>query len=380
MEPIVSNFFILNFTEISLQTFNFQSLKLVNSKKFYPISYIEHTMQLFNRSRHLLSKHTNSSSFSTTPFPFFKSSAAEWLSENLPSSGDLHSHQATHKRFPDDAQYRIEIPSTEGLESLKSVIEEAKKYNVTVHRVSQGSGINMMPKHETLEMLKIGKAEGMEVCLFVGPRNAWDISAVARTDAGRNAVSGHRGMDQVVFALEDVMRGVDMGLRSILVNDWGLLWAIDEMKKQGKLPSNLVQKISVQMGPPNALTASLLERTGAGTINPPTDLTIPQLASIREATDVPLDIYVEAPDNFGGFVRHYEVPQMVRSCSPMYIKLGLKKHGDIYPSGGHLEAHVCQLSRERVRRARIVLDLMDEYAPDLIMSEKGAKGLGIPEL
>ena len=25
-----------------------------------------------------------------------------------------------------------------------------------------------------------------QVCLFVGPRNAWDISAVARTDAGRN--------------------------------------------------------------------------------------------------------------------------------------------------------------------------------------------------
>ena len=202
-------FLFLLLLNLELQTFNFQSVKLVNSKKFYPISYIEHTMQLFNRSRHLLSKHTNTSSFSTTPFPFFKSSAAEWLSENLPSSGDLHSHQATHKRFPDDAQYRIEIPSTEGLESLKSVIEEAKKYNVTVHRVSQGSGINMMPKHETLEMLKIGKAEGMEVCLFVGPRNAWDISAVARTDAGRNAVSGHRGMDQVVFALKE-----DIGLTS----------------------------------------------------------------------------------------------------------------------------------------------------------------------
>ena len=40
---------------------------------------------------------------------------------------------------------------------------------------------------------------------------------------------------------------------------------------------------------------------------------------------------------------------MIRSCSPMYVKLGLKKHGDIYPSGGHLEGHVIQLSRERVR-------------------------------
>jgi hypothetical protein len=75
------------------------------------------------------------------------------------------------------------------------------------------------------------------------------------------------------------------------------------------------------MGPSNALTASLLERTGAGTINPPTDLTVPQLASIREATDIPLDIYVESPDNFGGFLRHYEVciPQKIKSCSPVYV-------------------------------------------------------------
>ena len=44
-------------------------------------------------------------------------------------------------------------------------------------------------------------------------------------------------MDQLVFGLEDVMRGCEMGLRSILSNDWGLLYAVDEMKKAGKLPS-----------------------------------------------------------------------------------------------------------------------------------------------
>ena len=274
----------------------------------------------------------------------------------------------------------MEIPSTEGLESIKSVVEEAKKYGVHVHRVSQGSGINMMPRGETLDMLRVGRDNAMEVCLFVGPRNAWDVSAVARTDAGMNAVSGHRGMDQVVFALEDVMRGCEMGLRSILTNDWGTLWAVDEMKKEGLLPENLVQKISVQMGPPNALTARLLENHGAGTLNPPTDLTVPQLAAIREAVDAPMDVYVEAPDNFGGFVRYYEVPAMIKACSPMYVKMGLKKHGDIYPSGGHLEAHVSALSRERVRRARIVLDLIERYAPELKMSEPGADDLGVPEL
>ena len=314
-------------------------------------------------------------------FPFFHSTASDFLRDRTPApAGDLHAHPPTHKRFPDGAQFRIEIPSTEGLESIKSVVEEAKKYSVPVHRVSQGSGITMMPRAECLDMLRVGRDNAMEVCLFVGPRNAWDISAVARTDAGRNSVSGHRGMDQVVFALEDVMRGCEMGLRSILTNDWGTLWAVDEMKRAGLLPANLVQKISVQMGPSNALTASLLERHGAGTLNPPTDLTVPQLAAIREATDAPLDVYVEAPDNFGGFVRHYEVPGMIKSCSPMYVKLGLKKHGDIYPSGGHLEGQISALSRERVRRARIVLDLIERYAPELEMSAPGAEDLGIPEL
>ena len=31
---------------------------------------------------------------------------------------------------------------------------------------------------------------------------------------------------------------------------------------------------------------------------------------------------------------------MIRTASPVYVKLGLKKHADIYPSGGHLEGGV----------------------------------------
>ena len=71
---------------------------------------------------------------------------------------------------------------------------------------------------------------------------------------------------------------------------------------------------------------------------------------------------------------------MIKSCSPMYVKLGLKKHADIYPSGAQLEGHVCALSRERVRRARMVLDIIERYAPELKMSDAGVGDLGIPEL
>lgn len=236
-----------------------------------------------------------------------------------------------------------------------------------------------MPKEETLDMLRLGRDQQMEVCLFVTPRNSWDISATARSDAGKN-IPGHRGVDQLVHALDDVKRGVDMGLRSILVADLGLLHVVNEMKKAGQLPGDLVTKISVQMGPPNAATAAVLENLGAGTLNPPTDLTIAQLAAIRQACDAPLDVYVEAPDNFGGFVRHFDVPALVQCCAPVYVKLGLRNSPDIYPSGTHIEGTAVALSRERVRRARITLDFLQERFPEAIMSPVGAQGLGIPQL
>ena len=54
--------------------------------------------------------------------------------------------------------------------------------------------------------------------------------------------------------------------------------------------------------------------------------------------------------------------------------------GQVWRTEGHLDGHVSALSRERVRRARIVLDLIERYEPDLVMSEQGATDLGVPEL
>lgn len=39
--------------------------------------------------------------------------------------GDLHDLPTSDKRFPDGAQYRIEIPSAEGPRCLAAVLEEA---------------------------------------------------------------------------------------------------------------------------------------------------------------------------------------------------------------------------------------------------------------
>ncbi len=292
--------------------------------------------------------------------------------------GDDYSLPTSAKRFPDGAQYRTEIPSVEGPHALLAVLEEAEKQQVLLHRVSQGSGIMLLTDEEIREMARLGHEAGIEVSLFVGPRAAWDVGAQVTASAGKNLGARLRGMDQVVYATEDVYRACALGIRSILVADEGQLWLVNEMKKAGELPAELVVKISVQMGAANPIAVRWMEQLGAGTYNVPTDLSLPQFAAIRQATNLPLDVYVEVPDDFGGFVRHYEVPEIVRIAAPVYVKLGLRNAPNIYPSGLHVEPIAINLSRERVHRAAIALDMLRRYYPEASTSPRGASDLGIP--
>ncbi len=296
----------------------------------------------------------------------------------LPSR-DAYDLPTSAKRFPDGAQYRVEIPSVEGPRAFQAVLDTAAQYGVLIHRVSQGSGVMLLTDDEVREMGRIGRGEGMEVSLFVGPRAAFDVGAQATSSAGRLIGPRLRGADQLVYAVEDVRHACELGIRGVLATDEGLIWTLGAMKKAGELPGGLVIKVSVAMGSANPASARLLERLGAGTFNVPTDLTLPQIAAVRQAIDLPLDIYVEAPDDYGGFVRHYEIAELVRVAAPVYVKFGLRNAPNIYPSGTHLEPTAVALTRERVRRAKIGLDILRRYYPEATTSEKGAPGLAIPE-
>ena len=291
-----------------------------------------------------------------------------------------HALPDSPKRFPDGCQYRVEIPSTESPRALRAVIEAGERYGVPIHRVSQGSGIMLMTDAEIREMLLIGRDHGMEVSLFVGPRAVWDIGGQVKSPAGSVIACGARGTEQLVYAVEDIKRGCDLGVRGVLIADPGLLWVTHEMKQAGELPRNLVIKTSVQLPTANPASAKVWQTLGAGTLNLAVDLTLGQIAGIRAATDLPLDIYVESPDGFGGFIRHFEVPELIRVAAPMYVKLGLRNSPDIYPCGSHLENTAVALSVERVRRARIALDMVERYYPEAVMGPVGAPDLAIPEL
>lgn len=293
-------------------------------------------------------------------------------------SGDAHELPTSTKRFPDGAQYRVEIPSTEGPESLRALFEEADGHGIFVHRVSQGSGVMLMTDEEIVAMGDMARVRGVEVSLFARPNAEWDTGAMAVSSAGKSVAPRLRGQEQLVYCLEDVRRAASLGIRSVLLADEGALWVADEMRRAGELPLEMQFKMSVMLASANPAAIRIMERLGASTYNIPTDLTLAQIAAIRQAVDIPLDIYVEAPDNIGGFVRQYEIPELVRIAAPVYIKFGLRNAPNIYPMGAHLQSVAVALTRERVRRAKMGLDLLRRYYPEAATSKPGAPGLALP--
>jgi hypothetical protein len=284
---------------------------------------------------------------------------------------DAYGLPTSAKRFADGGEYRVEIPSCEGPDAMAAVVDEARARRVPVHRISQGSGIMLQTDEEIRAMLALGREHGIEVCLFVGPRAAWDVGAQAAASSGRVVGGSLRGADQLRYGLDDVIHGASLGLRSILVGDLGQLQILGEMKRAGDLPADFVLKTSVTIAAANPATARLLENLGATSINLPVDLSLPQIAAIRQAIDAPIDFYVESPDDFGGAVRHYEVGELVRVAAPIYLKYGLRNSPGLYPSGQHLAGPVIALSRERVRRAAISLGILARQRPAAVASPGG---------
>jgi hypothetical protein len=292
-------------------------------------------------------------------------------------AGDRHDLPTSSKRFPDGAQYRIEIPSTEGPEGLAAVLQEADRLDVTVHRVSQGSGVFMQTDDELDRYAELAAMARVEVSLFARPNAGWSPSATTLTPAGGMLAAAARGQDQLVDCVDDILRAAEHGFRSVLIGDIGVLATFRELRAAAVLPADMQAKVSVMLPAANPAAARVLADLGADTLNLPTDLTLAQVAAIRAAVPVPLDIYVEAPDNLGGFVRHYELPRLVHLAAPVYAKFGLRNAPDVYPSGSHLDATAVALSRERVRRARLALDLLARSGVAALASAPGAPGLAL---
>lgn len=68
-----------------------------------------------------------------------------------------------------------------------------------------------------------------------------------------------RGQEQLVRALEDVRRAVDVGVRGFILHDEGLLSVLGRLRAAGKIPEDTHLKISAHCGLGNGAAAQVLE-------------------------------------------------------------------------------------------------------------------------
>ncbi|MFF1417684.1 hypothetical protein [Streptomyces sp. NPDC058280] len=279
---------------------------------------------------------------------------------------------ASPHTFPDGGRWRTEIPSVEGPETLAEVLKESARLDVPVHRVSQGSGVWMLSDADITEMVDACAARDIELCLFTGPRGTWDTGASARTDSGGAGLRA-RGHDAVAGCVEDALRATELGVRCLLVADEGVLWSLHRLRARGVLPVGTTFKVSALVGPVNPASYAVFEHLGADSINVPSDLTLAHLTEIRRISRAPMDLYIEAPDDLGGYVRMYETAELIRRGAPLYLKFGLSRSPGIYPYGAQLRDLALSSARERVRRGRLVLDLLIRHGADGGMSPLGSR-------
>ena len=293
---------------------------------------------------------------------------------------DAAAEPASGKRFPNAHHFRIEIPSIEGPKVLEAVLAAARAEGIVVNRVSQGSGAMLLREVELRDMAALGSETGIEVSLFVGPREGFGVGIHPRTEDGVAQFGQLRGMRQLAYAVEDIARAVEAGIRSFLVADAGLLTILIDMQNAGELPATCIWKASVMMAPSNPAALALLERLGASTANVPSDISLRELAELRTAVSLPIDLYLESPDALGGIVRGNEIADLVRVGAPLYAKFGLRNSRPLYPSGEHLVAEACAIAREKVHRAAVALEWLQRLDAELVQSAPGAEDMGIPQV
>ncbi len=307
------------------------------------------------------------------------------VSKHIEAAGipgrDAYDLPSSQRRFPDGAAYRIEISGVEGPKVLEALVEERRKRNVPIHRlVSLVQGGTLFDEHEIRDFAQIAAEDRMEVIAVPGPRNAWDIGRQFLTTEGMRCGQHHRGSDEIRKVIADMLRMYDLGIRGFMLVDEGLLWLVHRMQEQNNFPKDVAIKISVWTSHGNPAGARLLEELGADSFNPPGDLTLPQLAALRQAVSIPLDFYIYTSLSFGGSNRFYDSAEVARVCSPCYYKFepGVNLGGDgLYQPWIGDQEHI-SLTQKKVKWAEFVIDFIKENQPDLQVSSQGPGDLRIP--
>ena len=293
---------------------------------------------------------------------------------------DLYHMPSSNKKFPGGANYRMEIPGVECVSNFESMLREASRRGIYIHRViGTVGGSALLDKQELKYYAQIGADSKIEVLLNPIPSRGWDNGRQYTTPEGYVSGMRLRGHDNVYYWLKEFNRCLEAGFRGFLIPDEGLLYLLGKMRAEGSIPRNVKFKVSVFAGHANGIGGSLLAELGADSFNPLADLTLPMLAAIRSVVDIPLDVYMSIVDSMGGHQRQLEAAEIARICSPVYFKFEPgKSESDLYNAWKD-PGYQDFLVKEKVKYAEICKEWCDKSEYDLIFNDY-KEDLSIPEV
>ena len=273
------------------------------------------------------------------------------------------------KAFDDGGKYRLEISGVERLSTLEAMLDEADEHGVFIHRIiAFGGGTTLLTTQELSECAALAADHSIELVAVPGPRTGWDLGRQALSTEGQAGGRRVRGLDNVRYLLDDYLRIFSTGIRGVLVWDEGVLDILNKARDAGHIPADATFKISVYAGHANPASIRILQDLGADSVNPVGDLSRPMLGAIRQAVDVPLDVWAETFESFGGMNRLWEAGDIARIAGPVYFKIEPGESEAVMYNGWVRPEFHEDLVRHKVRHAAILNELVRTNASDVTVS------------
>lgn len=299
----------------------------------------------------------------------------DFLAKHGYPRGDCWDLPTATGRFPDGAHFRVEVPTVNSADAVRTLVHVVEEESgVKINRIDQTAGIMRFSDKEHQAYLDVGREYDIEVFFALGPRSIYDISAskFIHTPWGHASALRTRGMEQIVYAMEDAKRITRMGGRGLLISDEGMLILCKKMRDEGELPVDTKLMASAHLGHNNPVTFKMLEGLGADTVASQRDLDFSIMSALRQGMQVPIHVHIDNPQATGGFMRMYDAPEMIRLCAPVYLKTGssvLERHGQVIND---------DLALQMARQVAVSMETIQRYMPEAVQTKGKAEDLAIP--
>ncbi len=303
---------------------------------------------------------------------------------------------SSDKTFPDGANYRIEVSGIETAEILESVVDEAKKMGIPIHRaIATVAGSKFYTDEQLKELAKVAAKNKIEVIIC-----PWKLARLVLDNPNRILTDlKFEDIQEIDEYLLEIHRCTSLGFRCFLVWYKYVLELLDfkrQKKEDSFIPSDVIFKLSTFANNLNFLNFVSAVRKGANTINTANGLSLKKLDTVRYLIPpkVKLDVHITFWQLFfeknekgklelavKPYDRIKDAPEIARICSPVYFKFEAGTPGiSVYdvPRPDWTFKDLAEHKRKDVRvAAQIVRRIKAEY-PDLKLSDWGPEDLRVP--